>query len=167
HHERRELVNTLTKIAREYGQTQQLRERIAHALPFDCDVIDAPTLIMRSVSNHVECARPYAGGCGTRGPYKSFPQEAIDAWNKRADQSKELDALRAFAQAVMDCWPDGWGIEGDDLQHIATEHGMLVPEIRNSPCADACRCAEHVLPKEWTDGVVCYRKTALLTGVEK
>ena len=39
-HEYRELVNTLTKIAREYGQTQQLRERIAHALPFDCDVID-------------------------------------------------------------------------------------------------------------------------------
>ena len=44
HHERRELVNTLTKIAREYGQTQQLRERIAHALPFDCDVIDAPSV---------------------------------------------------------------------------------------------------------------------------
>ena len=40
HHERRELVNTLTKIAREYGQTQQLRERIAHALPFDCDLFD-------------------------------------------------------------------------------------------------------------------------------
>ena len=31
-HERRELVNRLTKIAREYGQTQQLRERIAHEL---------------------------------------------------------------------------------------------------------------------------------------
>ena len=122
---------------------------------------------MRSVSNHVECARPYAGGCGTRGPYKSFPQEAIEAWNKRADQAEELAALRAFAQAVMDCWPDGWGIEGDDLQHIATEHGMLVPEIRNSPCADGCRCAEHVLTKEWTDGVVCYRKTALLTGSEQ
>ena len=44
HHERRELVNTLTKIAREYGQTQQLRERIAHALPFDCDLIDAPSV---------------------------------------------------------------------------------------------------------------------------
>ena len=43
-HERRELVNTLTKIAREYGQTQQLRERIAHALPLDCDVIDAPSV---------------------------------------------------------------------------------------------------------------------------
>ena len=44
HHEYRELVNTLTKIAREYGQTQQLRERIAHALPFDCDATDAPSV---------------------------------------------------------------------------------------------------------------------------
>ena len=131
--------------------------------PF-CGSATAPTLIMRSVSHHVECARPAAGGCGTRGPYKSFPQEAIDAWNKRAYQSKELGALRAFAKAVMDCWPDGWGIEGDELQHIATEHGMLIPEIRTDPCGDACRCAERVLPKEWTDGVVCYRKTALLTG---
>jgi Lar family restriction alleviation protein len=51
--------------------------------PF-CGSATAPTLIMRSVSNHVECARPYAGGCGTRGPYKSDPQEAIAAWNKRA-----------------------------------------------------------------------------------
>ena len=83
------------------------------------------------------------------------------------DQSKELAALRAFAKAVMDCWPDGWGIEGDELQHIATEHGMLIPEIRTDPCGDACRCADRVLPKEWIDGVVCYRKTALLTGVEK
>ena len=44
HHERRELVNTLTQIARDYGQTQQLRDRIAYALPFDCDVIDAPSV---------------------------------------------------------------------------------------------------------------------------
>ena len=44
HHEYRELVNTLTKIAREYGNTQQLRERIAHALPFDCAATDAPSV---------------------------------------------------------------------------------------------------------------------------
>ena len=31
-HEKRELVNRLTKIAREYAHTQQLRERIAHEL---------------------------------------------------------------------------------------------------------------------------------------
>jgi hypothetical protein len=107
------------------------------------------------------------GGCDSKSGVATTEDEAIAAWNKRADQSKELAALRAFAKAVMDCWPDGWGIEGDELQHIATEHGMLVPEIRNSPCADGCRCAEHVLTKEWTDGVVCYRKTALLTGVDK
>ena len=120
----------------------------------------APTMVT------VRC-KPNMGGCDSESGVATTEYEAIAAWNKRADQSKELAALRAFAKAVMDCWPDGWGIEGDDLQHIATEHGMLVPEIRNSPCADGCRCAEHVLPKEWTDGVVCYRKTALLTGVEK
>ena len=95
-------------------------------------------------------------------------EAARTAWNKRADQSKALAALRAFAQAVMDCWPDGWGIEGDDLQRIATEHGMLRPEIRHDPCGDSCRCADHVLQKEeWIDGVVCYRKTSLLTGEDQ
>ena len=107
------------------------------------------------------------GGCDSKSGVATTEDEAIAAWNKRADQSKELAALRAFAKAVMDCWPDGWGIEGDELQRIATEHGMLIPEIMTNPCCDACRCAERVLPKEWIDGVVCYRKTALLTGVEK
>ena len=107
------------------------------------------------------------GGCDSKSGVAPTEDEAIAAWNKRADQAEELAALRSFALAVMDCWPDGWGIEGDELQHIATEHGMLIPEIRTDPCGDACRCAERVLPKEWIDGVVCYRKTALLTGVEK
>lgn len=31
-HEKRELVNAVTKVARDYGQTQQLRERIAAQL---------------------------------------------------------------------------------------------------------------------------------------
>jgi len=52
--------------------------------PF-CGSETAPTLIMRSVSNHVECVRGYEQrGCGARGPYKSAPQDAIAAWNKRA-----------------------------------------------------------------------------------
>ncbi len=68
HHEYRELVNTLTKIAREYGQTQQLRERIAHALPFDCDVIDAPS---------VEDARAM-GQQG--GPADEAERLAFEAW---------------------------------------------------------------------------------------
>ena len=100
------------------------------------------------------------------GAHFTFPDGATvrRVGKRRADQSKALAALRAFAQAVMDCWPDGWGIEGDDLQRIATEHGMLRPEIRHDPCGDSCRCADHVLQKEWIDGVVCYRKTSLLTG---
>ena len=50
--------------------------------PF-CGSVQAPTLIMRSVSHHVECN--YAdGGCGARGPYKSVTQDAVAAWNKRA-----------------------------------------------------------------------------------
>ena len=56
HHEYRELVNTLTKIAREYGQTQQLRERIAHALPFDCDATDAPSACCRKNGRMALCA---------------------------------------------------------------------------------------------------------------
>lgn len=31
-HEKRELVNSLTVIAKQYGSTQQLRERIAHCV---------------------------------------------------------------------------------------------------------------------------------------
>lgn len=68
HHERRELVNTLTKIAIEYGQTQQLRDRIAHAMPFDCDAIDAPS---------VEDARAM-GSAG--GPDDEAERLAFEAW---------------------------------------------------------------------------------------
>ena len=120
----------------------------------------APTMVT------VRC-KPNMGGCDSESGVATTEYEAIAAWNKRADQSKELAALRAFAKAVMDCWPDGWGIEGDELQHIATEHGMLVPEIRNSPCADGCRCAERVLPKEWIDDIRQDRKSVLEGGGEK
>jgi adenylate kinase len=41
--------------------------------------------------------------------------------------SSENKKLRAFAQAIMEAWPEG-GIEGDDLQEIAVKHGMLAPD---------------------------------------
>ena len=133
--------------------------------PF-CGSESAPKIIVYYKSAYVSCDID-DGGCGAE--FDSLPGEhaAIAAWKKRADQAKELAALRAFAQEVMDCWPDGWGIDGDDLQCIATEHGMLRPEIRNEPCGDGCRCADLVLPAEWNDGVVCYRQTALLTGADQ
>lgn len=39
-HEIAELVNRLTHIAREYGQTQQLRERIAHEIRPLCTLLE-------------------------------------------------------------------------------------------------------------------------------
>lgn len=75
----------------------------------------------------------------------------------------ERDSLRAFAQAVMECWPMG-DLDGGTLQDAAVAHGLLVPETRHEPCAEGCCCAENADAKEWTSGVVCYRKTLLLKG---
>jgi len=79
-----------------------------------------------------------------------------------ADENKKL---RAFAQAVMDSWPEG-GIEGDDLQEIAVKHGMLTPETRHEPCGEWCQCngIGGYDGDDWQRGVECYRRTALLTG---
>jgi hypothetical protein len=72
------------------------------------------------------------------------------------------DALRAFAQEVMECWPMG-GIDGGELQDIAEKHGLLRPETRYAPCREeGCTCAEYVNAQEFEQGVTCYRKTALL-----
>ena len=80
----------------------------------------------------------------------------------------ENKKLRAFAREVMEAWPDG-GIEGDDLQEIATRHGMLAPEIRHEPCGEwcQCNCMNCLDSDDWKGGVECYRRTALLTGAEE
>lgn len=54
----------------------------------------------------------------------------------------ERDALRAFAQAVMECWPMG-DLDGGTLQDAAVAHGLLIPETRHEPCAEGCNCAEN------------------------
>ncbi len=81
--------------------------------------------------------------------------------------SAENKKLRAFAQAIMEAWPEG-GIEGDDLQEIACRHGMLAPETRFEPCGEWCNCnaGVDVDGGEWERGVECFRRTELLTGEE-
>ena len=88
--------------------------------------------------------------------------DAAELANRCADENKKL---RAFAQSVMESWPDG-GIEGDDLQEIACRHGMLAPEIRHEPCGEWCQCngIGGYGGDDWQRGVECYRRTALLTG---
>lgn len=76
----------------------------------------------------------------------------------------ERDALRRFAQEIMKHWPEGWGIEGDDLQAIAIKHGLLTPETLHEPCGESCSCAGLVDADDWIEGVTCYRRTALLNG---
>lgn len=85
---------------------------------------------------------------------------ALNAAKLRA----EVEALRKFAQSVMEAWPMG-DIDGCDLQDLAVDCGLLVPEQRFAPChEELCSCAEYAQPDEWAAGVECFRKTPLLTG---
>ena len=52
--------------------------------PF-CGSETAPTLIIRGVYSDVQCS-PIMGGCDAIGPLKSDDDDAIAAWNQRADQ---------------------------------------------------------------------------------
>lgn len=79
--------------------------------------------------------------------------------------TEERDKLRAFAQDILEGWPDVGYLDGFELQELAHKHGLLVAESRAKPCADeGCACAEVVDPDEWDEGVTCYRTTALLKG---
>ncbi len=91
--------------------------------------------------------------------YKTAMESAVIA-SAYADEAAKL---RAFAQEIMQAWPES-GIDGDDLQEIATRHGLLTPKIMHAPCGDNCLCAEVLEPNEWESGTTCYRKTPLLTG---
>ena len=77
------------------------------------------------------------------------------------EQSEELARLRSFARDVMETWPRG-DLEGGDLQDLAVKHGLLVPETRYTPCREECFCAEYATTEEFEDGVICYRRAALL-----
>ena len=62
-----------------------------------------------------------------------YAYSAVAAERERC--AEETKKLRAFAQAVMEAWPDG-GIEGGDLQEIAEKHGMLAQKTMAAPCGD-------------------------------
>lgn len=77
---------------------------------------------------------------------------------------KEIAQLRAFAQEIMECWPMG-DLDGGTLQEAAEKHGLLKPEIRHEPCIkEGCVCVDYADEQEFKNGVICYRKTALLLG---
>ena len=77
----------------------------------------------------------------------------------------ENEKLRAFAQDIMDEWPDVGTLDGFDLQELAVKHGLLAETTHHKPCAEeGCNCASMVDERDWIEGVQCYRGTALLKG---
>lgn len=72
--------------------------------------------------------------------------------------------LEKFAKKIFEVsgWPEGGDIEGGDLQAIAVECGLLIPQTRHEPCCEECHCADYWGSDEMRDGVTCYRKCELL-----
>ena len=81
------------------------------------------------------------------------------------DKPSNYDRLLAFAREILSAWPEG-GIDGGDLQDIAVEHGLLVPETRHAHCAEECPCALSATEEEFAGGVVCYRRAEWLKAGE-
>jgi hypothetical protein len=72
--------------------------------------------------------------------------------------SKELDSLRAFAQAVLQDMPEAYP-DGFDLQDLAIAYGLYDAIDVTEPCSEACACAEY-----GDFPTTCYRRSALLLG---
>lgn len=75
--------------------------------------------------------------------------------------ARDLLALRAFANAIMEFWPGDF--DGGDLQNIAEKHGLLKRVLMKGPCREeGCGCTEYLDAEDWPSD--CYRHTSLLTG---
>ena len=78
----------------------------------------------------------------------------------------DAENLRGFAQQLLGEWPDVGGEDGFALQAYALKFGLLEQKMPppTEPCGENCNCAGYFDRDEWTDGVICYRKTARLKG---
>lgn len=81
-----------------------------------------------------------------------------------AQKNENEEKLRAFAQEIMSHWPED-GIDGYDLQEIAIKHGLMISQIRYSPCLlGGCSCSARAAPASNSVVVTCFKETELLTG---
>lgn len=99
-----------------------------------------------------------AAGAECSYPFADLPQ-AVAELRRKALDAQHTAALRAFALAVMNSWPEG------DVD-LAISHGLLALKdpLPTEPCGEHCICAEYADPKEFAQGVQCYRRTPVLTG---
>ena len=70
-----------------------------------------------------------------------------------------IEKLRAFAQFVLEDWPEGVPDEFE-VQDKAIEFGLLEGHEVEEPCGENCWCEEY----RGEFPVTCYRRTKLLTG---
>lgn len=122
--------------------------------------------VMKALAREIAIQRdpnPQFRGVDYDGLTVRYTQDPAPTVTAGQGSQGDLDALRAFAQDVMEAWPMG-DVDGGDLQSIATKHGLLKPEVRREPCGEVCDCADYAAVREFADGVTCYRKTPLLLG---
>lgn len=102
------------------------------------------------------------GASAPDGAWDDIPPSDATIFSLWADVRR----LREFAQAVLAEWPHDAGLDGFELQDLAVAHGLLAPAspAPTSPCGESCTCVEYHDPENWASGVICFRRTALLTG---
>jgi len=77
---------------------------------------------------------------------------------RRPAENPTLDALKAFANDMINACFEGGSFDGGDIQDIAAKHGLLRVESRDEECGEVCACREYGFPAE------CYRKTDLIAN---
>ncbi len=83
--------------------------------------------------------------------------EIVPLYRHPAEQIA-ADALKAFANEMINASFEGGSFDGGDIQDIAAKHGLLRIEPRNEECGEVCACREYGFPAE------CYRKTDLIAS---
>lgn len=81
-----------------------------------------------------------------------------------AEDTSELERLRAFARRVLQVWPEG-DLDGGELQQAAVEAGLLVPEQRCAPCGEHCQCVEYHGHDGMVEEFTCYRLAPSLISI--
>jgi hypothetical protein len=71
----------------------------------------------------------------------------------------DIEKLRAFAQDILEGWPEVPQWDGLGLQEIATKHGLLESKTVTESCGEGCNCVEYDdFPMQ------CFRPSKLLKG---
>ena len=94
-------------------------------------------------------------------PENSNP--ALDTADSPISQ-RQYDALLKFARLIFEVcdWPEGNGLDAEEVRDAALQCELLVLETRTQPCGENCFCAAY--HGDISAGIICYRKSPILLG---